>query len=137
MIGKFTKIVFGALLAASSVSAVHYEMPPCGSDEKAVQIMGIDGVFCSPTCSPDCPTDVPDGVTAAPSCALQSPDGSKYCAILCTPSDGDGLGDGECGDMSCMPIPQSGGFGICEYPLSSYGLRASSQYMEMSFGITE
>ena len=69
MIGKFTKIVFGALLAASSVSAVHYEMPPCGSDEKAVQIMGIDGVFCSPTCSPDCPTDVPDGVTAV--CFIQ------------------------------------------------------------------
>lgn len=69
MIGKFTKILFGALFAASSVSAVHYEQPPCGSDEKAVQIMGVDGVFCSPMCSPDCPTDVPDGVTAV--CFMQ------------------------------------------------------------------
>ena len=64
MIGKYTKVLLGALLAASPVSAVHYEKPPCGSDEKAVQLMGIDGVFCSPECDPDCPMDVPDGVTA-------------------------------------------------------------------------
>jgi hypothetical protein len=44
----------------------HYEKPPCSnSDEKAVQIMGIDGMFCSPSCvDGPCPTDVPDGVTA-------------------------------------------------------------------------
>jgi hypothetical protein len=44
----------------------HYESPPCGSDEKAVQVMGIDGVFCSPMCTPAgvCPHDVPKGVTA-------------------------------------------------------------------------
>mmetsp|Transcript_246 Transcript_246/g.552 ORF Transcript_246/g.552 Transcript_246/m.552 type:complete len:137 (-) Transcript_246:265-675(-) len=136
MIGKSTKILLGALLAASNVAALHYEMPPCGEDEKAVQLMGIDGVFCSPQCDPDCPTDPPDGVTAMPTCALQSPDGSKYCAILCSPSDSGRLG-GECGpDMDCLPIPQSGGFGICEYPLS-LGLRASAQYQEMTFAITE
>jgi hypothetical protein len=58
-----TKILMGALLAVSS-SAIHYEKPPCGSDEKAVQIMGVDGIFCSPACSPDCPMDAPDGVIA-------------------------------------------------------------------------
>ena len=63
MIGSTAKLLLGALLAASA-SAVHYEKPPCGSDEKAVQLMGIDGVFCSPQCSPDCPSDVPAGVTA-------------------------------------------------------------------------
>jgi hypothetical protein len=67
MIGSTAKVLLAVLLAASNAilsSAVHYEKPPCGSDEKAVQLMGIDGVFCSPQCSPDCPTDVPDGVTA-------------------------------------------------------------------------
>ena len=68
MIGKSQKsLLFGALFAASTAvfsSAVHYEKPPCGSDEKAVQLMGIDGVFCSPQCDPDCPMDAPDGVTA-------------------------------------------------------------------------
>lgn len=64
MIGKYTKVLLGALLSASTASALHYEKPPCGSDEKAVQLMGIDGVFCSPECDPDCPMDVPDGVTA-------------------------------------------------------------------------
>ena len=69
-----------------------------------------------------------------PTCALQSPDGAKYCAILCTPSDSENL-EGECGEMECMPIPQSGGFGICVYPLS-LGLRASVE-SDLSFGITE
>ena len=62
MIGKST-IAMVALFVAFS-NALHYEMPPCGPDEKAVQLMGIDGVFCSPECKPDCPDDPPDGVTA-------------------------------------------------------------------------
>ena len=52
------------LLLVAMASALHYEKPPCGSDEKAVQLMGVDGVFCSPECTPGCPTDAPDGVTA-------------------------------------------------------------------------
>jgi hypothetical protein len=71
-----------------------------------------------------------------PTCALQSPDGEKYCAILCQPKEGE-LGDGDCGpEMSCSPIPGSGGFGICVYPMSSYPLRipANGQY---EFAITE
>lgn len=60
---------FGAI-AGGDVNKVtgctHYEHPPCGSDEKAVQVMGVDGVFCSPMCTPDgvCPHDVPKGVIA-------------------------------------------------------------------------
>eukprot|EP00532_Pseudo-nitzschia_australis_P008850 CAMPEP_0168177286 /NCGR_PEP_ID=MMETSP0139_2-20121125/8355_1 /TAXON_ID=44445 /ORGANISM="Pseudo-nitzschia australis, Strain 10249 10 AB" /LENGTH=143 /DNA_ID=CAMNT_0008096291 /DNA_START=119 /DNA_END=550 /DNA_ORIENTATION=- len=111
-----------AVATKASVSAVHYEEPPCGSDEKAVQIMGIDGVFCSPECTPECPTDTPDGVTAVPTCALQSPTGDQYCAILCTPSVVKG---GDCGPkMECAPIPGSGGFGLCVYPASSTFLRS-------------
>merc|ERR1719281_1064592 len=89
--------------------------------------MGIDGIFCSPMCDPGCPTDAPDGVPATPQCALQSPDGDKYCAILCEPKNEDALGGGDCGDvMNCEPIPQSGGLGICVYAMAS-GLRAAAE----------
>mmetsp|Transcript_25921 Transcript_25921/g.42491 ORF Transcript_25921/g.42491 Transcript_25921/m.42491 type:complete len:167 (+) Transcript_25921:132-632(+) len=97
----------------------HYENPPCMSDEKAVRIMGIDGTFCSPSCATSpCPTDVPDGVTATPMCALQSPTGDKYCAILCKPSSflrGAEVNGGECGPMDCVSIPGAAGMGICVY----------------------
>jgi hypothetical protein len=58
--------VFSTDAAGVSVGGPHYESPPCGPDEKAVQVMGIDGVFCSPSCNPagKCPMDVPKGVTA-------------------------------------------------------------------------
>ncbi|KAG7343629.1 hypothetical protein IV203_021637 [Nitzschia inconspicua] len=112
--------------ATSTATASHYEKPPCqNDDEKAVEIMGIDGMFCSPSCKDTaCPSDVPDGVTAIPTCALQSPTGEKYCAILCSPSDdgdnnsiaSDGsMEGGECGPMMCQPIPQAQGMGICVY----------------------
>lgn len=130
MIGKAT-VVMVALLAAAS-NALHYEKPPCGEDEKAVELMGIDGVFCSPACNPDCPDDPPDGVTATPSCALQSPDGSKYCAILCSPGSLEGS---DCGsEMACLPVPNGGGLGVCLYPMSQ-GLRASS-HDQMTFAET-
>ena len=67
MIVNSRTVVAMAVLAASNAFlafALHYEKPPCGPDEKAVQLMGIDGVFCSPQCTPDCPDDPPDGVTA-------------------------------------------------------------------------
>jgi hypothetical protein len=118
-----------------SSSSPHYEKPPCtNGDERAVQIMGINGEFCSPSCTDKpCPLDVPDGVTATPSCALQSPTGQdKFCAILCRPSSdttdrsmttfmmmkrGSAIknGGGECGPMTCQPIPQAQGLGICVY----------------------
>ena len=66
MIMKMKAFFVFTLAVATKVSVfgVHYEEPPCGSDEKAIQVMGIDGVFCSPECTPECPTDTPDGVTA-------------------------------------------------------------------------
>ena len=62
MIGKHTALLLTLLVSA--VFALHYEKPPCGPDEKAVQLVGINGVFCSPECTPDCPDDPPDGVEA-------------------------------------------------------------------------
>ena len=61
---KLTPLLSALLLVA--VNGSHYEKPPCQSDEKAVQIMGVEGIFCSPLCSDagKCPMDVPDGVTA-------------------------------------------------------------------------
>eukprot|EP00536_Pseudo-nitzschia_multiseries_P002285 jgi/Psemu1/183177/e_gw1.30.61.1 len=130
------KAYFALLIIAAtkvSVSALHYEHPPCASDEKAIQVMGIDGYFCSPACTPDCPTDTPDGVTATPTCALQAPTGEQYCAILCTPSMIEG---GPCGpEMNCAPIPGSGGFGLCVYPPASAStfLRSPESILEADF----
>ena len=68
----------------------HYEDPKpngCGSDEKAIKINGVTGDFCSPKCTgTECPSDVPTGVTATPTCALKTPFGAKYCALICSPS---------------------------------------------------
>ena len=54
-----------------------------------------------------------------PQCALQSPDGGKYCAILCSPQENNHLEGSDCGsEMSCIPVPGAGGLGICVYPMS-------------------
>lgn len=117
----------------------HYEDPPCDfSDEKSIRIMGIDGVFCSPICDDTtqaCTSDVPDGVTGTPICALEAPTGEKYCAILCVPGGesanynsfmsqllrgrnalpATGTAQGDCGPMTCQPVPGQDGIGICTY----------------------
>merc|ERR1712100_329623 len=56
---------------AEKVEAIptHYGDPAggCESDEKAVQVQGVPGDFCSPSCtSGSCPADVPAGDTARP-----------------------------------------------------------------------
>jgi len=89
----------------------HYEDPKdgCQSDEKAIQIQGVSGDFCSPACQGSrCPNDVPTGVTAEPQCALKDQSGDKYCALICNPE----ANDDECGTATCKPIQ---GVGICTY----------------------
>lgn len=89
----------------------HYGDPSggCMSDEMAVQVTGIDGDFCSPQCSNgSCPTDLPKSVTAAAQCALQTGDGSQYCALICDPN----ASSNQCGTGSCKPIQ---GTGLCTY----------------------
>merc|ERR1711959_843593 len=93
----------------------HYGDPKsgCESDEEAVQIQGLDGDFCSPECKglliKSCPKDVPDGVPAAPQCALNDASGGpKRCALICNPVQY----AGECGAASCKSIQ---GTGICTY----------------------
>merc|ERR1719409_1028292 len=97
----------------------HYGDPAggCMSDEEPVQIQGISGDMCTPKCTgTTCPSDVPSGVTATPTCALQTTSGDKYCALLCSPStDEESLraGDAQCGtNASCKAIS---GVGICTY----------------------
>jgi len=101
----------------------HYGDPKtgCEKDEQSVQVQGVPGDFCSPKCkNSSCPSDVPTGVTANPTCALQSPTGAKYCALICTPSALRGNGaNGECGTGSCQSIQ---GTGLCTYPTSKPGL---------------
>jgi len=94
----------------------HYEDPNAGDclpDEKAIQITGLAGSFCSPNCgaSTACPTDVPAGTTATPKCVLES-QGSPSptnCALICTPS---ALAGGCPDKASCKAIQ---GTGICTY----------------------
>jgi hypothetical protein len=91
----------------------HYGDPNtgCMDDESAFAINGVPGKVCAPKCTDfmPCPTDVPEGVTAQPTCALKSPSGDTYCALVCAP----GLGDGQCGDTAtCQPISN---VGICTY----------------------
>lgn len=91
----------------------HYGNPEtgCQDDETAFAINGIPGKICAPQCTDfqPCPTDVPKGCTAIPTCALKSPNGATYCALVCNPS----LGDGQCGkEANCQPISN---VGICTY----------------------
>jgi len=96
--------VIDAPPAPPPVTNAHYEDPAaggCKSDEKAVNITGIAGGFCSPSCaSSSCPTDRPAGVTARVTCTPQ-----KNCALVCDPSvDAGRAGCGPAGNnMSCKP----------------------------------
>jgi len=102
------------LVAASSAAPAngHYEQPPCGSDEEAIQITGIQGSYCAPSCSSTtaCPTDVPAGTTATPECVVETAGSSSptLCALICDPSSG-GCPSGS----TCKPIQ---GVGVCTYP---------------------
>lgn len=93
----------------------HYGDPAgsssCMTDEEAIQITGITGDFCSPQCdaSGACPTDLPKGVTAKPSCALQTSTGEAYCALICDPTD---TNADTCGKATCKSIQ---GTGLCTY----------------------
>merc|ERR1712193_226705 len=101
----------------------HYGDPKtgCESDEKAVQVQGVSGDFCSPPCTnAACPTDKPQGDTATPTCALQTPTGAKYCALICTPSAFASNGaNGECGTGTCQAIQ---GAGLCTYAMGKPAL---------------
>mmetsp|Transcript_7086 Transcript_7086/g.15476 ORF Transcript_7086/g.15476 Transcript_7086/m.15476 type:complete len:164 (+) Transcript_7086:47-538(+) len=108
----------------------HYGNPTggCMKDEHPFQIQGVAGMICAPKCTAfrPCPSDVPRGVTAAPQCALKSPDGNTYCALICSPgteeedyssmlraSSAAASGSGSCGEeATCQAI---GGAGICTY----------------------
>ena len=56
------------------------------SDEQIVSVTGIDGSFLLARLQRHhVPSDKPAGASATPQCALNSPTGDKYCALLCTP----------------------------------------------------
>lgn len=106
-------------LVENNATNGHYGDPKngCESDEQAVQVQGVTGDFCSPKCTGStCPTDIPAGVTAKPQCALQTPTGGKYCALICSPSlpiTNQRVADAQCGtNASCKPIS---GVGLCTY----------------------
>jgi hypothetical protein len=97
----------------------HYGDPnkgPCLPDEKAVQINGITGKFCSPSCSTSSPCPpVPAGTTATPQCVVQDPSPPpSQCAVICVP----GASFLKVGDGGCMPgaaCQAIQGTGVCTY----------------------
>jgi len=95
----------------------HYEKPSasgeCSGSEKAIQIQGLAGNFCSPKCVLGiiCPQPDTDCFTGARSqCALQDQSGDKYCALICDPSDSTSCDTAD--GMTCKSIQ---GTGICTY----------------------
>ena len=111
---RYAKSGVEAAVELTLANPTHYGDPKtgCESDEQAVQVQGLSGDFCSPACkSGSCPTDVPSGDTAKPQCALQTPTGDKYCALICEPSALSANGaNGECGTGTCQSIQ---GVGLC------------------------
>ena len=102
------------LLLLPLAMATHYEDPKdgCGADEQAVRVQGVTGDFCSPPCKgTTCPTDPPSASDAKATCALRTPTGAGYCALVCTPGS-----DGACPEgASCQSIQ---GTGLCTYPVA-------------------
>jgi hypothetical protein len=109
--------------AQVGANPTHYGDPKtgCMSDELEITIQGVAGDFCTPACSltKECPADVPEGVTAAPQCALQdaSDPSSKYCALMCSPTAliaDQKAADAQCGaNGSCKGV--QAGIGLCTY----------------------
>jgi C1A family cysteine protease len=88
----------------------------CSSGEMNVTISGVSGAICSPSCTSTCP-DAPSGWSGAtPQCALKSPTGDKYCALLCQPSDST-----SCSPSSSATCKSVQSVGICTYDNSAPG----------------
>ena len=104
----------GSSVGAAADADSHYEDPnsgPCQEGEKAVQIEGVGGSFCSPKCGyyRPCPMDVPDGTTAEPECALETQGSGtpSRCALICESAS-------TCPDnASCKMV--EGSIGVCTY----------------------
>jgi hypothetical protein len=84
------KAVIVLAAAVAMAQALHYEKPPCGSDEVVGNINGANGTLCAPKCDAQgqCPTDVPAGTwhknTTKPQCILSDAStGEHYCALTC------------------------------------------------------
>ena len=97
-------------LSLSLISPYHPLLPPQPPSRC------LAGEFCSPACSAAgaCPTDVPTGTTAKPTCDLNSPQGAKYCSLVCAGAGAAGCPTG----ASCKAIQ---GTGICTYDATPPG----------------
>jgi hypothetical protein len=88
--------------------------PPCPGGQQCLMIMGIEGNFCAPLCEgTSCPA-MPDGVEAAPQCALTMPMQEKptLCALVCDPMAMDECPEGQ----TCKQVPMQMGVGLCTAP---------------------
>lgn len=97
----------------------NYEDPyttTCSSGEVNITISGVAGAICTPSCTSSCPS-APAGFSGANAqCALQNPQGSKYCALICDPTDTSACDPS--GSATCKSLQ---GTGICTYDNGSPG----------------
>merc|ERR1712183_22392 len=98
------------------VAARDYENPvnnQCNPKEVLIQIQGVSGVTCVPECVNYlfCTYPTPPSMnnrTVSAQCALESPTGAAYCALICDPMGANGCPTG----ATCKYIQ---GTGICTY----------------------
>jgi hypothetical protein len=111
----------------ASFACAHYGMPPCQSDEASLSITG-SGVMCAPRCGAGdaCPQDLPPGDKVKPRCALNGPDGHKYCALTCY--------FGKCPDGATCKWPSGAIVGYCEYPKNKSFLSQDISTISMTTG---
>jgi cathepsin L len=98
-----------------------YGAPPCSDGESAVHIQGMNGAFCAPPCDSqnNCPAP-PSNTKAQPQCALQSPQGDHFCALLCHPQV-----KGECpANSNCEAVPGANGVGLCLFATTKLTTRS-------------
>ncbi len=89
-------------------------MNGCQPNEDPLQVMGLEGAFCSPQCDDMgmCPP-APAGVDATPQCALGAdPNMPTNCALICVLDNN----SADCpAGATCKDVMQMG-LGICTYP---------------------
>jgi hypothetical protein len=86
----------------------------CAAGEAPIQIMGLEGCFCSPTCDAMTMCPAPNEGTAVPMCVLATMMGADptQCALICDPMGG----DGQCPTGAMCVDTGMMGAGICEHP---------------------
>merc|ERR1719491_1776773 len=94
-----------------ALGGVHYDKPPCLSDEVKLDLKTTPGAgqpggqLCASPCYPRCPSDKPPNTTATPECRLHYSSGRGLCALACSFSS-------SCPSGAFCAFP----LGVCVFP---------------------